>query len=380
MVHLVSYFPLNVQIILVMASRFHVDPDITKASTLPAAFYTDPEVFDGLREKVFRPSWQYIHPQCLPAGENRAIPFSLLDGYLKVPLLLSRAQDDALVCLSNVCTHRGNLLLTGPSGSRKLVCGYHGRRFALDGTFEFMPEFEQAAAFPSECDHLPRFPLTPWGPMWFISLEPAFPFHKVVQWMEERVGFLPIQDFKLAGERSKTYEVKAHWALYCDNYLEGFHIPFVHKALDAVLDYGQYDTLLSEHGSLQIGHADARSGSCFDLPPGHVDFGKNVAAYYYWVFPNLMFNFYPWGLSLNVVVPVSRTQTRVHFSSYVWDASKLEEGAGGGLDRVELEDEAVVEGVQQGIQSPFYDRGRFSPTREKGVHHFHRMLAKYMHA
>ena len=29
------------------------------------------------------------------------------------------------------------------------------------------------------------------------------------------------------------------------------------------------------------------------LPEGHFDYGKNVAAYYYWVFPNMMFNFYP---------------------------------------------------------------------------------------
>jgi choline monooxygenase len=43
---------------------------------------------------------------------------------------------------------------------------------------------------------------------------------------------------------------------------------------------------------------------------------------------------------------------------------------------VEREDEVVVEAVQKGVKSRFYDRGRFSVKREQGVHHFHRLLAR----
>ena len=64
-----------------------------------------------------------------------------------------------------------------------------------------------------------------------------------------------------------------------------------------------------------------------------------------------MLNFYPWGLSINVVTPLAVDQTQVTFLPYVWDASKLDAGAGGDLDRVEREDEAVVERVQVGIRS-----------------------------
>ena len=81
----------------------------------------------------------------------------------------------------------------------------------------------------------------------------------------------------------------------------------------------------------------------------------------------MMFNFYPWGLSVNIVKPISPNRTKVSFISYVWDPSKLEEGAGALLDKVEREDEFVVEGVHQGLKSKFYTTGRFSPTREQGV-------------
>ncbi len=73
-------------------------------------------------------------------------------------------------------------------------------------------------------------------------------------------------------------------------------------------------------------------------------------------------------------------KTKVSFISYVYDETKLESGAGALLDKVEREDEFVVEGVQKGLQSRFYKAGRFSPKREKRVHHFHSLLAKYMNS
>jgi choline monooxygenase len=91
-----------------------------------------------------------------------------------------------------------------------------------------------------------------------------------------------------------------------------------------------------------------------------------------------MFNFYPWGLSVNIVKPLAPDLTKVSYLTFVSDESKLEKGAGKDLNLVELEDQAVVESVQKGIRSRFYDKGRYSPTREQGTHHFHRLIAEFM--
>ena len=104
--------------------------------------------------------------------------------------------------------------------------------------------------------------------------------------------------------------------------------------------------------------------------------GSSIAAYYFFLFPNLMLNFYPWGLSINVVVPAAVDRTRIVYRSWVVDPSRRGSGAGGALDRVEIEDEQIVEQVQRGVRSRLYDRGRYSPSREAGVHHFHRLLAR----
>ena len=360
-----------------MAENYKIERDIRKSRTLPASFYRDPDVFDKLKEKVFYRSWQWIGDRNILDGENSAHPFILLDGFLTEPMVLTRDGEGMHHCLSNVCTHRGNIVVNQAGKFKKLNCKYHGRRFGLDGHFEFMPEFKEVEDFPSDCDHLHSFPLAEWGPWLFAGLEPGYEIKKVLDVMNERIGFLPLNEFVFSEERSTEYEVKAHWALYCDNYLEGFHIPFVHDDLNTMLDYGNYETLLFEHVNLQIGYAENEE-EVFNFPKDHVDYGKNIAAYYYWVFPNTMFNFYPWGLSVNVVEPLKLDRTRIRFLSYVLDPSKLNQGAGASLDKVEMEDEAVVEGVQMGVQSKYYKSGRFSPSKEQGVHHFHSLLAKFL--
>jgi choline monooxygenase len=85
-------------------------------------------------------------------------------------------------------------------------------------------------------------------------------------------------------------------------------------------------------------------------------------------------------LSINHVQPLAPDRTRVAFRSYVWDASRVDRGAGGALDRVEHEDEAIVEAVQRGVNARLYRGGRYSPSREQGVHHFHRLLCAFLDA
>jgi choline monooxygenase len=360
-----------------MSSTFFVHPDISQAETLPANFYRDPLVFEQIKNNIFLRSWQWLGDENLVSLPNQVHPFILLDHFLTEPMLLTKDAEEQIHCLSNVCTHRGFKVVQHPGKSRRLTCLYHGRRFKIDGQFEFMPEFKEAQNFPRPCDDLHRFPLEKWGPFLFAGLNPTYDFKSVIAKMEERVGFLPLEEFVLDKSRSKDYLVHAHWALYCDNYLEGFHIPFVHQDLNDVLNYDAYSTEIYDFCNLQIGYSD-EAVEVFDLPEGHPDYGKNVAGYYYWVFPNMMFNFYPWGISINIVKPIAPDRTRVSFLAYVYDENKLDKGAGAALDKVEREDEFVVEGVYQGVQSAFYKAGRFSPKREQCVHHFHRLLAQFV--
>jgi len=358
-------------------SRFHIDPNIARARTISTEVYTSAAIFEEAKEKIFAPSWQFVGDAELASEPDSVWPFTLLEQYLNEPLLLTRDKTGELHCMSNVCTHRGNLLAYEPCKSSQLRCRYHGRVFGLDGKFQFMPEFSGVENFPTEADDLKQLPLFQWEKLLFSALSPVIPAEKFLGEMMQRVGWMPLSRLEFRPDLSKDYTVNAHWALYCENYLEGFHIPFVHNSLSAVLDWNNYSTELFRYANLQLGIAK-NGDACFELPADSPDFGKQVAAYYFWVFPNMMFNFYPWGLSLNIVEPQTISTCKVRFKVFVFDESKLNAGAGSGLEQVEHEDEEVVENVQRGIRSRFYEQGRYSPNREQGTHHFHSLLAEFL--
>ena len=336
--------------------EFEIDADIRRASTLPSSFYLDDKYFEASKERLFTKCWHFLGR----ADDFHDLePIDLLPKFLDEPLLIAKS-GESVSCLSNVCTHRGKVLVEAACTGNLIRCTYHGRRFSLDGKFLSMPEFEQVVNFPCETDDLHRYSLTERDGLLFVSIDPIAGFDEFVGDASEAITNIRADD--LIFKEAREYEVAAHWALYCENYLEGFHIPYVHKGLNEVVDYGTYNTTTYRYSSLQIG---------FDSD------GK-IAGQYLFVFPNLMLNFYPWGISVNIVEPVSPSHSRIRYLTYVSDDSKFGTGAGGDLHRVELEDEAVVASVQRGIRSRFYDRGRYSPTREQGTHHFHRLIAEFM--
>lgn len=303
-------------------------------------------------------------------------PVSIRVGNHTEPLILSFGSQNTQQLISNVCTHRGNILLENPSSSEVIRCSYHGRCFDSNGQFKRMPEFRDAVNFPSLKDDLARFNVASLGPMIFGQLSKDGPsWQQIVHSLTKRLSWLDFDQLLHAKEMSRTYLLEANWALYVENYLEGFHIPFVHQKLNQAISYEEYETHLFDTGSLQIATANASEAS-FMIPKNAADHGKNIYAYYFWFFPNLMINVYPWGISLNQVLPLDTELTEIQFKTFLWPGYSAKEFKQTALHITELEDEAIVRNVQLGIKSLAYDKGRFSPSREVGVHHFQRLVCK----
>ncbi|HEV7700653.1 MAG TPA: SRPBCC family protein [Pyrinomonadaceae bacterium] len=340
-------------------SIFEIDADIRRARTLHSDFYTDERYFNESREKIFARSWQFVGREW--DLEHAITPATILPGMLDEPVLLVKTSE-WLSCLTNVCTHRGKVLVDAPCEGDLIRCPYHGRRFLLDGKFASMPEFEGVENFPSESDNLLRVSFAVRQGFMFASIDPVEAFDTFVSDVAERFSDDNYEPATLRLTSTREYKIDAHWALYCENYLEGFHIPYVHHGLNKVVEYGTYSTELFRYSSLQTGYNAA----------------GEIEARYLFIFPNLMFNFYSWGISVNVVRPIAPDKTVVEFLTYVRDEAEIDGGAGADLHTVELEDETVVESVQKGIRSRFYSQGRYSPSREQGTHHFHRLIAEFM--
>ena len=345
-----------------------IDSDIRVAKTLPSKYYTDEKRFRRIL-KSFKTSWQFVGLS--NQFTSQITPVDHIGTLLDEPMV--RVQNgESTQMLSNVCTHRGMILCQEQSDSKTIQCPYHGRTFNRDGTMKHMPGFEGIVDFPSEDDHMSSFDFQTWNGFEFTSLKPEVDLEDVLRPMQERIGWF-FSDLNYDSERDRNWNIHANWMLYVDNYLEGFHIPYVHPELNEALDKEEYTTECFEHGVLQIGMAN-ENDVCFKPPESSIDSGKRIAAYYWWFYPNLMINVYPWGVSVNVVVPNETDSTTVLFRSYVKHPELLQQGAGAELDKVELQDQFVVENCMKGLRSSSYKRGRYSAKHERGVHHFHRMI------
>src|SRR5262249_10524854 len=147
-----------------------------------------------------------------------------------------------------------------------------------------------------------------------------------------------------------------NWKVYMDNYLEGYHVPYVHPELCKLYDYRNYTTEVHHYYSLQCSPLSGQE-NIYTRGEG--------GAYYYCIFPNFMLNILPGRLQTNLVLPLAHNRTLVIFRYYYDDvtspaALKMIEDDLRYSDRVQQEDMQICEHVQKGLESRAYDRGRFS--------------------
>lgn len=346
-----------------MRAPIIVDPALIQAQprlhayALDALFYTDPNVFAEEWKWLFGSNWQWAtHVSRLREPGDYAL--TSVGG---MPLCVLRDSNGAVRTLHNVCRHRAGPLLTEPCGHvRSLRCRYHGWNYSLQGELLSAPEMEQAPGFALNANRLPQAPTGTWQGLVFTSVQPLCDFNQLCE--DLNASLAPACDDYHFCQRV-DYEVRCNWKVYVDNYLEGYHLPHVHPALNRMLDYRRYATRTYRWHSVQS--SPLQGAQCWG--PGH-------AAYAY-LYPTTMLNFLPGRLQMNHVVPLSHRSCRVVFEYYYHsgqDAAYRDEDRRVS-DEIQKEDIQICEAVQRGLESGSYRSGRLQPEREQAVHHFHEL-------
>jgi choline monooxygenase len=378
--------------------EFFVDSDISKAETLPATAFTHPDFLQLELETIFARNWLFL-PQ-RSSEELRNDPRSLAEMVetrgsqlpfttLGRPLFLQRDWSGRLHCFPNVCTHAWHTLVEGPGRERMITCPQHGRQFDADGKFVSQPGFKGMPGFPRDCDHLVDLGVEEWAQFLFVCLgKPAVGAAELLAPLRESLGGLGIASMRREPRESEAREVEGNWKQHAWNYMDKFHVGFIHRApggLADAIDLPSYRTELHGLSSLQWAYArDPEAG----FAPGQLperfhdpkDRDRRVFALWWFLFPNLTLNFYPWGLSLNVYQPVPEDPQRTLFLwyHYVLDEKKYAMKDKLWLDtQVDAEDVAALRQVARGARSGLAPRGRFAPGEEAGPHWFHRLVYQF---
>ncbi len=374
---------------MLTASDYHVDDDIRRAETLPASAFTDREFLARELDTIFKTSWLVVpergdDPRPLDeqvAARGSRVPITVLDR----PLFVQRGWDDeTLRAFPNTCTHAWYPLVIGPSRGPTLVCGQHGRRFDCTGQFVSQQGFTGTIPdFPRACDHLQQLAVSTWRRLMFVNMSAtAQPFGELFTEIDASLANMPAIPERMSAE---IRDVGGNWKQHAWNFLDQFHIGFVHRApggLADAIDLGSYKTEIHDKSVLQWVYArEAADG--FDptwLPARfHDPKGRRVFALWWFVFPNIALNFYPWGLSVNVYQPIP---DRPDMTRFVWYQFAIDRDKHAERDRrwlssqVDAEDVDALAQVSRGLRSGFAPRGRFAPEHEHGAHWFHRAVSR----
>jgi choline monooxygenase len=373
--------------------EFFVDPEISRAESLPASAFVDLEFLDLELGTIFAHTW-LLAPQESDSQKSTAhlmdslrkpgcrVPFNLLGK----PLFLQRGQHGNLSCFPNVCTHAWHPLVESSSIGGTIICPQHGRQFDNEGRFAAQAGFEKMEGFPRKSDNLQNVHVDEWGPWIFVSTgEPLASFDEFMEKVQQSIPGIKLESLTRQRVKGEVREVEGNWKQHAWNYMDNFHIRFVHKGpggLADAIDLSSYRTELYKFSALQWAYArDEENGFEHRLLADRFRDPKNpskrVFALWWFIFPNTTLNFYPWGLSVNVYLPIPGKPDRTLFLwyQYALDEDKFQRRNSTWLnEQVDTEDIEAISLVSTGAKSGYAPRGRFAPNEETGPHWFHRLV------
>ncbi len=349
---------------------------------LTSADYTDPDVFELERERIFDRQWFCV-------GRSEELPERGSFVRRDVPgdtLLLTRDLDGRLHAFYDVCRHRGSVLVEEDHGRvrKAFTCPYHAWVYGLDGRLLGTPNVHADDGLDRDAYGLREIGLQEWEGYIFVShakpeqrpdllanlaAEPDEPLS---------YGRFGIGELRL-GHRI-TYEVEANWKIVWENYNECLHCPSVHPELAQMVPLFRRGLVADDDdptvlATLADGFDAFTLSGTSALP--HLPGLEPVDGRTYYgagIFPNLMLNLRATGVTSFTLYPRSVDHTTIvsdylyrpeTIASDAFDPSEMIEF----LDLIARQDWEVCALAQRGASSKGFDRSVY-PPQERYVHMF----------
>jgi phenylpropionate dioxygenase-like ring-hydroxylating dioxygenase large terminal subunit len=336
--------------------------------SLPLWCYTSERFFAAEKAAIFLRGWNLLErAEIVPeVGDYRALAF------LGVPLLVARGKDMRVRVFANTCRHRGALLAEGSGNCKAFRCPYHFWTYGLDGRFIGAPDYCDAEGKPLIDDgNRHEFGLVEiesgcWGGFVFVRLRPG------AETLEQHLGAFVdalashrLEDMRCA--RKVVYEMDANWKCFVENYIDSYHIPYVHKESLSqwkadryvpVPARGQERVVFAEHDGSQL-LLPFPGFDGFPPMPG-IDADKKRGTFFTTLRPGMMMTMGNDGALVFQSEPVSARKSRLTVSSLFpkpyferEDFGRLAQNYYRRNEIVVVEDKEIALRQYAGIQSPY---------------------------
>lgn len=343
------------------------------ARGLPAAAYISEAFFALENERIFPASWVFagfVHELARPGD---AAPVTVAGQ----PVLLLRDSAGGIRAFHNVCRHRCLKLVDRPGNlGRAIRCPYHAWTYGLDGGLRAAPYFggREPRAVPAGFDRsehgLAPIRSAVWHDWIFVNLNGAAPpFAEFVAPLRKRLDGLDLSRMQHLATIDFG-EVAANWKLLIENFIEPYHVQFVHsRTTDQPL--GDHYTV-NEPGCLGCAVDVSREARKADV--------LSEDSRFLTLFPNFAFGLYlPDQVGVHLDTPLAPGRTLQRRAIYSLDTAPE---SGGRSERlaalwreVHREDHAMCERLQQGRASDVAAAGGvLSPVWEDSVRNFQNLV------
>lgn len=370
------------------------------ASTLLPDAYRSEAFFAEEQVQVFARGWVPIAARSEVGAPGEVVVRTLAGRSVVVTMNEDREYRGFL----NVCRHRASPLVQDDCtlAAGRFRCPYHAWAYDLDGRCIGTPLFE-GSGIPEDMQQAfdmgdvrafdradyPLFEVTvaAWGPLLLASLESTPP--PLDDWLGDlgdRLAGFALEEWEV--QARKDYDIHANWKLIAENYMEYYHLPWVHPELARVSrieDHYRYQGP-GMYTGMTTTPISGDDPAWMALPPhaGIAEHNRDVGRFMQ-LFPTATISVLPNHCFLMLMEPISAGRTLERTLLLTHPETMAPDGAGDALERllgfwdhVNREDIAIVEGVQRGLSTPEYGGGRMCYRFEEPVHRFHNMVADRM--
>jgi len=372
-----------------------VSESIEKAHGLPNECYLNGDYTAIERKKIFEDKWVVIGTASSVPEPGDAKPFDLLG----IPLIILRDKEKKIRIFHNVCSHRGYKLLQKPCSLKNILrCPYHSWSYDFRGNLVATPHLggmnkHENENFDNSKSGLKEVRSYVWLDLIIVNISNnEIPFEDYIKPLENRWS-----DFWTKEDQEMIYhandygyfllEAKCNWKFAIENYCESYHLPWVHPGLNTyskIDDHYHIQGLpnrFAGQGTL-VYNPGFKSEINFPTFPGWTK-EKEMYAEYVALFPNVMIGIHKDHYYAYWLEPVKYNYTKEHMEIYYVGKEAATSKKYQDLRKqnyemwhsIQSEDLNIIEGMQEGRNSPAYNGGNFSPIMDNPTHHFNKWVA-----
>ncbi|MEH6455104.1 MAG: aromatic ring-hydroxylating dioxygenase subunit alpha [Cocleimonas sp.] len=344
---------------------------------LPGSAYTSEEFRKLENLQIFSKKWVFVGFAHQIPKTGDASPITVADQ----PILLIRNKKNEVNAFHNVCRHRNLQLVDKPSNCGRMIrCPYHSWTYDLEGQLRGTPYFGGDATAPVEGfdmqdNNLLTVNCEVWHDWIFVNLDKnPEPFDDFLTPIKTVLSDTDISQYKPIAIL-EFGEVACNWKLLMENFIEPYHVQFVHNDTTAQPLQDHYPVI-----------EETCLGSAVDLSEEQVanaDEGTlGVTSRYLTLFPNFVMGTYqPDKLGIHLNIPVNAETTIQYRVIYAHQDSSYSPEEIDQLKTlwhsVHLEDHEMTERLQKGRHSKIAEQGGLlSPHWETSVRKFQELIAK----